>query len=241
MTMTLLRRLVLIVSIVVSGSLALALAATAAGTGAGPVPGGKGGGPLGPGQYTFTDTSASATFGAPTAKGGIPQFVISVNRNVSSFQPDEGQDSVTKGTTVTLQITTPAITGFGCFTIDPSNFTVSKDLQSAALHTTLSTPCPGKPSGSGLPASITLNVTWTGNGVVGNSRHTDNFDCAGYATSTNFVSHAAGNTASGSVTLQSVALLPRGPADASTLSSSETRTHITGVEQLACLALQFVA
>ena len=238
--MTLLRRLVLIVSIVVSGSLALALAATAAGS-AGPVPGGKGGGPLGPGHYTFTDTSASATFGAPTATGGIPQFLISVNRNVSSFQPDEGQGSVTKGTTVTLQITTPAITGFGCFTIDPSNFTVSKDLQSAALHTTLSTPCPGKPGGSGLPASITLDVTWAGNGVVGTSRNNNNFECVDYATSTNFVAHAAGNTASGSVTLPSVALLPQGPADASTLSSSETRTHISGVEEPACFALQFAA
>jgi hypothetical protein len=237
--MTLLRRLVLIVSIVVSGSLALALAATAAG-GTGTGTGGKGG-PLGPGQYTFTDASASATFGAPTAKGGIPQFLISVNRNVSSFQPDEGQDSVTKGTTVTLQITTPAITGFGCFTIDPSNFSVSKDLQTAALHATLSTPCPGKPSGSGLPASIRLDVTWAGNGVVGTSRNTNNFECADYALSTNFVAHAAGNTASGSVTLQSVSLWPQGPADASTLQSSETRTHITGVEQAACFALQFAA
>jgi hypothetical protein len=239
--MTLLRRLVLIVSIVVSGSLALALAATAAGTGAGPVPGGKGGGPLGPGQYTFTDTSASAIFGAPTNKGGIPQFVISVDRNVSSFHPDEGQDSVTKGTTVTLQITTPAITGFGCFTIDPSSFTVSKDLQTAALHTTLSTPCPGKPSGSGLPASIRLDIAWAGNGVVGNSRNSNNFECADYSTSTDFVAHAAGNKASGSVTLQSVSLLPQGPADASTLQSSETHTRISGVEQAACFALQFAA
>jgi hypothetical protein len=238
--MTLLRRLVLIVSIVVSGSLALALAATAAGTSGGTVPGGKGG-PLGPGQYTFTDSSASAIFGAATTKGGIPQFVISVDRNVSSFQPDEGQDSVTKATTVTLQINTPAITGFGCFTIDPSNFTVSKDLQSAALHTTLSTPCPGKPGGSGLPASIRLDVTWAGNGVVGTSHNNSNFECANYATSTNFVAHAAGNTASGSVTLQSVSLLPQGPADASTLSSSETRTHIRGVEQPACFVLQFAA
>jgi hypothetical protein len=238
--MTLLRRLVLIFSIVVSGSLALALAATAAGS-AGLVPGGKGGGPLGPGQYTFTDTSASATFGAPTAKGGFPQFLISVNRNVSSFQPDGGPESDTKGTTVTLQITTPAVTGFGCFTIDPANFTVSKDLQTAALHTTLSTPCPGKSGGSGLPASITLDITWAGNGVVGTSRNNNNFECADYATSTSSVVHAAGNTASGSVTLQSVQLLPQGRADASTLSSSDTHTHITGVEQPACLALQFAA
>jgi hypothetical protein len=167
--------------------------------------------------------------------------LISVNRNVSSFQPDGGQDSVTNGTTVTLQVNTPAVTGFGCFVIDQANFTVSKDLQTAALHTTLSTPCQGKPSGSGLPPSIRLDVTWAGNGVVGNSRNNNNFECAAFSSSTNFVAHAAGNTASGSVTLQSVALWPQGPADASTLQSSETRTHITGVEQASCIALQFAA
>ena len=234
--MTLLRRLVLIVSIVVSGSLALAVAATAAGGGTG----GKGGA-LGPGEYTFTDTSASATFGAPTAKGGIPQFLISVDRNVSSFQPDEGQDSVTKATTVTLQVNTATITGFGCFTIDPSNFTVSKDLQKAALHTTLSTPCPGKSGGSGLPASIRLDITWAGNGVVATSRNTNNFECAGYALNTNFLAHAAGTTASGSVTLGSVSLWQLGPADASTLQSTETHSRISGVEQAACFTLQFSA
>jgi hypothetical protein len=235
--MTLLRRLVLIISIVVTGSLALAVAATAAGSTA---TGGKGG-QLGPGEYTFTDTSASATFGAPTTTGAIPQFVISVDRNVSSFQPDEGQDSLIRATTVTLQINTPAITGFGCFVIDPSNFTVSKDLQKAALHTTLSTPCQGKPGSSGLPPSIRLDILWAGKGLVGTSRNTNSFDCGGYALNTNSVSHAAGNSAAGSVTLQSAALLPQGPADASTLQSSETRTHISGVEQLACFSLQFVA
>jgi hypothetical protein len=234
--MTLLRRLVLIVSIVVSGSLALAVAATAAGSAGG---GGKGGA-LGPGDYTFTDSSASATFGAPISKDLIPQFVISVDRNVSSFQPDEGQDSVTKATTVTLQVNTATITGFGCFTIDPSNFTVSKDLQKAALHTTLSTPCAGKSGGSGLPASIRLDITWAGKGLVATSRNTNSFECAGYALNTNFLAHAAGNTASGSVTLGSVSLW-QGPADASTLQSTQTHSRISGVEQAACFTLQFSA
>jgi hypothetical protein len=235
--MTLVRRVVLIVSILVTGSLALAVAATAAGTS--PSAGGKGGS-LGPGEYMFTDTSASATFGAPTAKGGLPQFLIHVDRNVSVFQPDEGQDTTTRGTTVTLQVSTPAISGFGCFIIDPSNFVASKDLQKAELHTTLNTPCPGK-GGGGLPASIKLDVTWAGNGVVGTSRNKNSFECAGYTLSSDFVARAAGVAASGSVTLESVSLWPQGPADSANLQTSETHTHISGLEQAACFALQFSA
>jgi len=253
--MTLVRRLVLIVSIMVTGSLALAAAATAAaplGTtaaaahlgapAAAPAPGGGKGGPLGPGEYTFTDTSASAIFGTPTPKGSIPQFIISVDRNVSSFRPDGGPNSVTKGTAVTIQISTPAINGYGCFSIDPSDFTVSKDQQQAALHTTLSVPCTGpKGGGFGLPPSIKVDLTWTGNGVLSTSRHSDNFECAGYSTSTDFLAHGAGVTASGSVTANSNTLLPQSPADSSNLQSTQTNTQISGVEKPACFALQFSA
>lgn len=269
--MNFLGRLVLIFSIAVTGSLAVAAAATAAGSasggggggavtdslasawattaGSGGV-GGKGGkgGPLGPGDYTFTDTAASATFGAPTAKGGPPQFFIQVDRNVSTFQPDPGPNradrslnGVTKGTTVTLQVSTPTLSGFGCFSILPSDFTVSKDLQKAALHTTLSTPCTGGKGGGGLPASIRLDVTWTGSDVVGTTRNTNHFECAGYTFDSNFAAQNAGVMASGSVSLKSVSLWAQSPADAATLISSEVHTHISGVEPAVCAALQLSA
>jgi hypothetical protein len=236
--MTIVRRLVLIISIVVTGSLALGAAATAAGTGTG---GGKGG-PLGPGEYRFTDTSAMAAFGTSSPTGGPPAVLINVDRNVSTFQPDEGQDSVTKATTVSLQVATPALSGFGCFTIDPSEFTVSEDMQTASLHTTLSAPCAGPKGGANtLPRGIQLDVTWAGNGVLGTSRHNDSFECADYQITSNFVAHAAGVAASGSVTLGSTSVSPQAPANAATLQSSQVRTHVIGVEKPACFAVQFSA
>jgi hypothetical protein len=174
----LIRRLVLIVSIVFTGSIALAVAATAAGGG------------LGPGSYTFTGTSASAYFGG--FKGGPPHatFSVSVNRGLNSFEPEDGSTTVVQNTMVFFtQFDPTGAGGFGCFIIPPADFTVSSDLQSAALHTTLTSNnlCPGfgKPlgaatSGSGTPGlggslslPITVDVTWSGVGVV--STFTDQF------------------------------------------------------------------
>src|SRR6476646_8019071 len=89
-TMTLLRRLALIVSIVVTGSLALAAAANAAG----------GGGGLGAGSYTFTHTMALAQFGSLVTPNLAPQFMIQVDREHSDFRPNAGPHTVTDATTV---------------------------------------------------------------------------------------------------------------------------------------------
>src|SRR4029077_18404282 len=93
---TLFRRIFLIVSIVVTGSLALAAAALAAG----------GGGGLGPGNYTFTHTLALAKFGPSVTGLGPPQYIVQVDRNHSDFRPISGPHVVTDATTVTIQIST---------------------------------------------------------------------------------------------------------------------------------------
>lgn len=169
----LIRRLVLVVSILFTGSLALAVAATAAGGG------------LSPGSYTFSGTSAGAFFGA--FKGGPPQpaFSVFVNRGLNSFEAEnsDGSATVMQSTMVHFsQFDSTGTGGFGCFIIPPGDFTVSQDLQSAALHTTLTANnlCPGfgKPFGAatvagaapgligGLPLPITVDLTWSGVGVV---------------------------------------------------------------------------
>jgi hypothetical protein len=243
--MTLFRRLFLIVSIVVTGSLALAAAAAAAG----------GGGGLGAGSYTFTHTLALAQFGPSVAPNLAPQFMIQVDRNHSDFRPNAGPHVVTDATTVTIQISTDAISGTGCFNIPASDFTVSNDLQSAALHTTLSTPCAGAVAGStgargfaalagggggGLPDSIRLDVTWNGNGIVGTTRDANNFQCAGSTINRTLVGRAASVSASGSVSAPSTGtMLPMGPADQGTdLRASVTYMNITGVQLDVCTSLQ---
>jgi hypothetical protein len=73
------RRLFLVISIVVTGSLGMAAAAIAAG----------GGGGLPPGNYTFNYTFAFAQFGTPIPPNFAPQFVINVQldacANLQSF------------------------------------------------------------------------------------------------------------------------------------------------------------
>jgi hypothetical protein len=252
--MTLFRRLLLVVSIVVTGSLGLAAAAIAAG----------GGGGLPPGNYTFTDTGAFAAFGTPVAPNLAPQFIIAVDRTHSDFRPKSGPHQVFNATTVVIQISTKTINGFGCYTIPWSDFTVSKDMHSAQLHTTLTTPCgppppPGSGSvasslpalarlplagggGGGLPASIKLDIIWTGNGVIGTTFDKGSFQCAGYTLDRTLSGQSASVTGSGSVTAPSTGtLLPTSPADQGTgLRKTDTQMTVINVEQAACLNLQLI-
>ena len=182
---TVLGRVALIVSVTVCGSLALATAATA------------GDGKLA-GEYVFTNVSAMASVG--TGKLGAPPaggFTVSVNRGLNSFQPENGNGigAVTNSTMV--QVYRFSQTGglaSGCFIIDPSEFKVSKNLQSASLHTTLTAakacPGPGSPVtaktdvspkaliGGGLTLPITVDLTWTGLGVTSTTRDRSSFQCS---------------------------------------------------------------
>jgi hypothetical protein len=174
----------MVLSIVFTGCIALAVAATAAGGG------------LSPGQYTFSGAGASAYFGA--FKGGPPQptFSVFVNRGLNSFEPENAEGSATVIETTMVYFTqfdSAGAGGFGCFIIPSADFTVSKDLQSAALHTTLTANnlCPGfaKPLvggktapaapglGGGLPLPINVDVTWSGVGVTSTSKDEFSYRC----------------------------------------------------------------
>jgi hypothetical protein len=186
------RRLALVFSIVICGSLALAAAAVAAGGG------------LGPGNYTFTSTAANAFFGGG-AKGGppAPTLMVSVNQGLNSFQPmhPRGPRIVTNSTMVFLtEFDATGAGGSGCFVVPAGEFTVAKDLQSASLHATLTADeaCPGYGTpvtagknlnayagggggGGGLILPITVDVTWTGNGVVSTYKDRSSFECLSYS------------------------------------------------------------
>jgi hypothetical protein len=203
------RRLVLVFSIVFCGSLALAAAAVAA------VPG-----PLPPGDYTFSSTSANAFFGG---KGGGPQpsFSVFVNQGLNSFQPSDGDnnDSGSVIPSTMVQFTafdSKGVGGTACYIIPNSDFKVSKNLQSASLHTTLSSgsvcpglgapvggaPVPGPKAGSGggLPPSIKVDLTWSGVGVVSTMHDRFTFSCLAHRESgTNTFRDSLGGTASGTI------------------------------------------
>ena len=237
--MSLLRRLAVIFSVALVGSLAFAAGAIAATGG------------LAPGSYVFTNTSADATFGV--AKGGAPTaqgFSVFVNRGLNSYQPEDGkgQRTITNSTMVQLSMFSASGSTFGCFTIDPSNFKVNKSLQSASLHATLTAtdaclgagapvtgksdiiPAPGAVGGLQLPISIDL--TWTGLGVTATSRNRSSFACLDYSTQSTNISHTARATVSGTISTLS------GPlnSDISGVSTTDTRLEISGTTDPRCFS-----
>ena len=238
--MSVLRRLAFAVSIVFGSSLVLAAAAIAAGGG------------LTPGDYRFTSTSANAQFGG--AKGGPsdqPTVFIFVNRGLNSFQPEhpKGPKTVTNSTMVLVSIFTSTSGIGGCWLINPSDFTASQDLQTAALHTTLTATneCPGVGApvtgkgdavpfaggGSGISLPITLDVTWTGLGVTSVQRDVNSFKCLSYAADGTNVMHASNATAAASVS----GLTGLQPTDLATVSSTDTRVDINGTPDPACFGV----
>lgn len=239
--MSVLRRLALVVSIVFCGSLALAAAAAASGGG------------LAPGDYVFTGVSANAEFG--TLKGGPsdqPNISLFVNRGLNSYQPEhpKGPNVVANSTMVQLSIFTPTGGIGGCWVINPSDFTVSNNLQSAELHTTLTSGnvCPGFGSpvtgksgvvpfasagGAGLSLPITLDVTWTGLGATGVERDSGTFHCLSYSADSTDVLHLTGASASAEVS----GLNGTFASDLAGVSSTDTHIDINGTPPPACAGI----
>jgi hypothetical protein len=240
--MILVKKLALVVSLVFGGSLALAAVAIAAG-----------GGGLGPGSYTFTDKEAMATFG--TLRGGPPGqqgFSVIVDRGLNSFRAKgpEASRSVISSTMVNLTIFDDAGGAtFGCFMVNPADFSISKDLQTANLHTTLTADevCPGAGApvtktgatapfaigggGAALPLPITLNIAWTGLGVTSIGTDHSTTRCLDY--STDFNSTYKTSNASATGTISAI-----GGSFATSLGdviSSDVKATIKGVPQTACL------
>src|ERR1700687_3473731 len=158
--MTVLRRLAFAASIVLCAWLAVTAAGSAAAIAT--AGGGKGGGPLPPGEYRFQTTRASAHLQG-SKESAVDVFA---SRILSVFAPDAGPRSVTDETDVFVQVTTASSFGSGCFIVPTSDFSVGKDLQTAALHTKLTSATPICGPGSGVPLPLTLEVTWKGIGVV---------------------------------------------------------------------------
>jgi hypothetical protein len=240
-TMSVLKRLALVVSIALGGSLAIAAVAIAAGGG------------LAPGDYVFTSASANAQFG--TGKGappGQPGISVFVNRGLNSFQPEhpKGPKTVTNSTMVQLSVFTSTGGIGGCWVINPSDFTVSKDLQSAALHTTLTAdnmcPGPGAPvtgksdvvpfaggGEGGLSLPITLDVKWSGLGVTSVERDRGSFKCLNYSADSTNVLHSSNASASAIVS----GLSGTFASDLAGVSSTDSHIDINGTPPPACFGV----
>ncbi|HEX7262871.1 MAG TPA: hypothetical protein VF383_01710 [Candidatus Dormibacteraeota bacterium] len=237
--MPLVRKIALVFSILFCGSVALAAAAMAAG---GPGPG------LPPGNYTFKTTFGNASAGSDPTQ---PQISVFVSQGLNSFKPKGGgPETVQNSTMVQIFISSPTVNGSDCFVVQPSDFTFASNVQSASLHTTLTTGniCTGigKPvtgssitagvtpfaggGGPGLPLPMTLDVTWTGLGVTGIGQDHNTFHCGSYSTNANSSTKSAGATASISVS----AFKDTFDSSTASLFSSDTNLNVRNVPLAAC-------
>jgi hypothetical protein len=232
-----LRRFALVVSIAFCGSLALAVAAIAAG-----------GGGLPPGDYTFTSTNAGAFFG--TLKGGPPGqmgFSVNVFQGLNSFSPEDGKGEpvVTNSTVVQFSLFSDTSSAGACYVLtNPSDFKVNRNLQTASLHTTLTTLCPGFAAplgktvaplagGGGLPPSIRVDVTWTGLGVVSTGHDRSTFQCLKYQTQSNNTIRSANANASGTTD----ALVGSFATPVATVGTVDSHEDVNGVPKPNCFPL----
>lgn len=230
------RRFAIVSSIVVSAFLALAVAAVAASG-------------FGPGHYSFNSHSANAFFGMGK-KGGppAPSWSVSVNQGLNSFKPTEpgGRRIVNDSTMVFVtEFDAQGHGGYGCFIVPESDFSVSRDLQTASLHTVL-TPaesCPGygTPVGGskdivfaggngGLVLPITVDVNWTADGAVTTVKQSFSLECLDYHQDGSSTNHSTNADASGSIS----ALSGSFAGEIANMDSADGQLDIHGVPQSAC-------
>jgi hypothetical protein len=227
--MTVLRRLAFAASIVLCALLAVTAAGSAAAIAT--AGGGKGGGPLPPGEYRFQITRANAHL---QGSNGSAVDVLS-SRNLSVFAPNAGPRSVTDETDVFVQVTTGSSFGSGCFIVPTADFSVSKDLQTAALHAKLTSATPVCGPGSSVPLPLTLDVTWKGSGVVSTGDDQNSTKCQ------NFTSDSETRSLDGNAVANAKVAGLRGSGSTDSFTGAQGSTHssdqtqdIKGVPTPAC-------
>ena len=227
------KRLVIVVSLVLPGLLAFAAVSLAAETKVGaPAPaGGKGGGPLPAGDYQFTTLRADAAFSGTDGSS----ITVFVTRSNSAFNPRVGPPSTTAETDVFVQIVGSTVDGSNCFVLtDPAAFQIGSDLRSASLQATLTadTPtCSG--SGGPFPLPMTLNVQWSGSGVIATNRDAANYRCLTYGSSSTTMATDAPAGSSATITSDSIA--GSFATGQSGLHASNQQLHAFGTVQPSCV------
>jgi len=219
---------------------------------------GGGGWPPAPGDYRTADTAANANLVGPSTivcyrpKGCFPQpsafAYVSVDRGLHTFKPRGDARLVQQsGTMLNLFMYTasgPSVSG--CWIVADSDFTVAKDLSSAALSTTVpgESNCPGTPmkvsstnvvtakgggGGGGATGPITLNLSWTYKGVVSHVHDDGMLTCGSFSTKAGLDSDHATALSQGQITGA-----PGLTSEYASIDHSSSRQVVKGVPVDAC-------
>ncbi|MDQ6713949.1 MAG: hypothetical protein M3Z28_12285 [Candidatus Dormibacteraeota bacterium] len=137
----------------------------------------------------------------------------------------------------------------GCWLIDDKDFIVAKDLSNASLSTTVQgeSNCPGTPlavsatnvvtgksggggGGGGTVGPVTLNISWSYNGVVSHVRDDGTLTCGDFKTVARQDSDHASATSQGQITGASASLT----SQFASMDASSSRQVVKGVPVDAC-------
>jgi len=175
---------------------------------------GGGGGGIPAGVYHLSDQNAYVC----VYNGDTSFSCIFADQGNSFFLPGHGSGAPVLQPEVTVvsvflqpNVNTPPITG--CFIIPNTNFRIDANLGTAILNTTLpsTSNCgdnriitasgreiPNPPS-TGPTGSLTISLTWTGNGIVAQAGANLNYRCQGYLIEHRSTTGMSRATASGTV------------------------------------------
>jgi hypothetical protein len=188
--------------------------------------GGKGAGfgPLVAGKYHNVSQSANLTI-VPTDPTQSP-INLFVTTFTNTATPKGGPSTTLSETDLNIfEFAFPQIIQ-DCFIIPSSAFTIAGNLQSASVHVSIDAttkPCP-QGGNSGLPASFTVNVTWTGTGPIASLRTDGTSQCGNFRVDSSGTESTISAIASGGLS---------GIADSFTttqasMSTNDTTTQVKG-------------
>jgi hypothetical protein len=188
----------------------------------------------GPTAGSVHTTILSAAFSSVPADFSQPQLSIFVDDITTQSNPLSGPSTLTHQTDVNISFSSDSGFGFGCLIIDnPSNFTMSSDLQSASLHTTFTdttATCDGFPASFHLP--LTVDVVWTGTGPLVPVHATTRSVCGGYHTQA--LTTYSSNVAAATATLSPLFTDPFTGNQGTSLFAYDDRLHIDGTSPPTC-------
>lgn len=208
---------------------------------------------LGPGHSSSEFADANA-FWNPDPNNST--FVeLSVTRNDFVFRPTQnsgGTSVMQHATLLFITIEGSAVAGSDCFLIPDSDFVVGRGVQSASLHATILSAadrCPGapqsltdlaagKPGGGpppvpGIQFPLTVDASWTGNGVAVTIVSSGRESCAGFGMESHINVTSVRGTATSSISMPGITV-KTSPTDQASMDQGRTVSDIQGVPSLLC-------
>lgn len=208
----------------------------------GPVPsqncaGGIGGGKGGPGGLTpagnyHTSHVEANTDVFPTGDPSQPQLDLSAFIDQNASMPSDGVATSTSETDVSIFLTSPTVSAFGCWRINPADFTIAGDLSTATLHTTLTVDgpaCQGRSNSLSQP-TLQLDVTWVGAGPIATHTGSSQFSCLSYRSEASNL-EVINNGGAATISVAGLGAPLDGVAG---LGSNDTHVHASGVPLNSC-------